>query len=63
MACVFGSQYAFHLIAKGPMVCRFSGSFFCTAYRFAITTGIEVTNPIFEISMTMRTRLPDVFTT
>ena len=26
-ACVFGSNYAFHLIAEGLLVCRFSGAF------------------------------------
>ena len=26
--CVFGSPYAFHLIAEGLTVCPFSGSFF-----------------------------------
>jgi len=27
-ACVFGSLYAFHLIAEGLTACPFSGSFF-----------------------------------
>jgi len=37
-ACVFGSTYAFHLIAERLTVCRFSGSFFLyTTYRFIVT--------------------------
>jgi len=36
-ACVFGSRYAFHLIAACLTVCPFFGSLFCTTYRFAVT--------------------------
>jgi len=36
-AYVFGLPHAFHLIAECLTVCSFSGSFFCTTYRFAVT--------------------------
>jgi len=35
-ACVFGSTYAFPLIAEGLSVCRFCG-ILCTTYCFAVT--------------------------
>jgi len=35
-ACVFRSNYASYLIAKGLTVCPLSGVF-CTTYRFAVT--------------------------
>jgi len=56
-AYVFRSNYAFHLIAKGLTMCHFFGGLFCTTYRFAVTRHY----PIFEISKTLRTRLPDAF--
>ena len=42
MACIFRSNYLFHVIADGLKVCTFSGVFF-TTYRFAVTRqGIDV---------------------
>jgi len=44
-ACVFGSPYAFHLIAEGPMVCPFSeflyDSPFCNLQGFEVTHSIS----------------------
>ena len=60
MACVFGSTYAFHLIAECLTVCPFCGFFFVRSTVFLLQ-GFEVTYPIFEISMKLRTRLPDAF--
>jgi len=37
-ACVFGSGYAFYVIAEYLMVCPFFRSFFCTTLCFAVTT-------------------------
>jgi len=55
MACVFRSNYAFHLIAKCLTVCPFPDVF------ARLTVLFEVTYPIFEIMTTLRTRLPDAF--
>ena len=60
-ACVFGSNYAFHLTAEGLAA---SGAFFLCRFfvRFAVLPfplqGFEVTHSIFD---KFRTRLPDTF--
>ena len=57
MACVLGSNYAFHLMAEGLTVCPFCGSFFVRLTVLPLQ-GFEVTHPIFD---KLRTRLPDAF--
>jgi len=46
-ACVFGSTYAFHLIAEGLTVRRFSG-IILPDLPFLPLQGFEATHPIFD---------------
>ena len=59
-ACIFRSNYAFHLIATGVSVCPFSRGFF-VQLTVLLLQGLEVTYAIFEILMMFRTQLPDAF--
>jgi len=59
MACVFGSPYAFHLIA-----CRRSNGVLILRKFFVRLTvlplqGFEIIHPVFEISITLQTQLPN----
>jgi len=52
---VFGLPYAFYLITERLTVCPFFGSFFV---RLSVLP-LQITHPIFDISMALRTRLPN----
>jgi len=57
---VFHSNYAFHLISQGLTVCPFAGGLFVRLTVLPLQ-GFEATYPIFKISMTLQTWLPDAF--
>ena len=61
MACVFGSPYALNLIARR----RSNGVPFLRKFFVRLTVlplqCSEITHPVFEISITLRTRLPNGF--
>ena len=59
-ACVFGSNYAFSVIAEGLTVWPFAGSFFSMTYHFA-NTRLWSHLCYFEILMMLRMRLSYAF--